>query len=319
MGSMEQSLTKPPFTRSEVRFASGAESVAAWLYHPTNAQQPLPCVVMAHGFTLTRNDGLPRFAQAFAEAGFVVLLFDYRHFGDSSGEPRQLLDIGRQREDFRAALAHARSLPFVDSERLILWGFSLGGGHALSVGEQDAQVAAVISVAPFVNGLANLRLIPLWVLLRATVLALLDGLRALFGRPPLYVPAAGEPGSFALLTAEEALPGYETVTAAAGSTWRNQLAARVLLYVPFENPGGAAARLGVPLMMAVADQDQTVPVGAAVRAARRGARVELKRYAAGHFDMLTRRDVVDDQVDFLRRRILGIHPPKSEVLVEVDL
>ena len=316
---MERSLTDGLPARSEVHFASGTDTCAAWLYAPSDTSKPVPCLVMAHGFTLTRNDTLPRFAEAFAKAGFAALLFDYRHFGDSTGEPRQLLDIQRQREDYRAAVAHARSLPFVDAERIILWGFSFSGGHVLAVGEQDARVAAVISVAPFVNGLANLRITPPGVLVKAVGLALLDGLRALFGGPPLYVPAAGAPGTFALLTAEEALPGYESITSSPDSRWRNQLAARVLLSVPFENPGGAAGRLGVPMLMQVADRDHTVPPGAAVRAGRRASKGELKHYPSGHFEMYTRPDVLDDQLSFLRRRVLGILPPRCEVLVEVDL
>ncbi|MBF5041091.1 alpha/beta hydrolase [Aggregicoccus sp. 17bor-14] len=316
---MDRGPTEAPFTRSEVHFASGAERCAAWLYRPTAKPGPLPCVVMAHGFTLTRNDALPRFAEAFAREGFAALLFDYRHFGDSEGEPRELLDIARQREDYRAALAYARTLPFVDAERLVLWGFSFSGGHVLAVGEQDADVAAVVSIAPFVNGLANLRITPLRVLLRAAGLAVLDGLRALFGRAPLYVPAVGEPGTFALLTSEEAMPGYASITSSADSRWVNRLAARLLLHVPFENPGGAAGRLGVPLFMAVANRDLTVPPEAAVRAAQRAPKLELRRYDTGHFEMYRRPDVLDDQLSFLRRRVLGILPPKSELLVEVEL
>jgi uncharacterized protein len=316
---MERSPTAGAVARSEVRFASGTDTCAAWLYQPADTSEPVPCVVMAHGFTLTRNDALPRFAEAFAKAGFAALVFDYRHFGDSTGEPRQLLDIQRQREDYRAAVAHARSLPFVDAERIVLWGSSLSGGHVLAVGEQDARVAAVISVAPFVNGLAILRTAPVGVLLEAVRLALVDGLRALFGRPPLYVPAVGAPGTFALFTAEEALPGYASITSGPDSRWRNQLAARVLLHLPFENPGGAAGRLGVPLLMLVADRDHTLPPRAAVRAARRASRLQLEHYPAGHFELYARPDVLEDQVAFLRRRVLGIRPPVSELLVEVEL
>jgi hypothetical protein len=43
------------------------------------------------------------FAQRFAAAGYYALVFDYRHFGDSDGEPRRLLDIKRQLQDWRRA------------------------------------------------------------------------------------------------------------------------------------------------------------------------------------------------------------------------
>ena len=63
---------------------------------------------MAHGFGATKDSGLLPFAEAFAEAGLDVLLFDYRCFGESSGEPRQLAWPPRHREDYRAAIAKLR-------------------------------------------------------------------------------------------------------------------------------------------------------------------------------------------------------------------
>ena len=41
----------------------------------------------------------------------AAFVFDYRHLGSSDGEPRQLLDIGRQLEDLHAAVAHVRARP----------------------------------------------------------------------------------------------------------------------------------------------------------------------------------------------------------------
>ena len=96
--------------REDLTFPSGEDTCAAWLYRPDGAAGPVPCVVMAHGFTATRGDRLPAYAERFAAAGLAVLLFDYRHFGDSTGTPRQLLDIGRQQADYRAAVAFARTL-----------------------------------------------------------------------------------------------------------------------------------------------------------------------------------------------------------------
>ena len=64
---------------------------------------------MAHGFSATRRDGLEPYAERFADAGFGVLLFDYRGFGDSGGEPRQVIDIRGQQDDYRAAIRAARA------------------------------------------------------------------------------------------------------------------------------------------------------------------------------------------------------------------
>ncbi len=86
----------------------------------------MPCVVMAHGFGGTRTARLDAFAERFAAAGLAAVVFDYRYFGDSTGEPRQLIDIKRQIDDWRAAVAFTRTLPEVDNAA------HRGLGHARS-------------------------------------------------------------------------------------------------------------------------------------------------------------------------------------------
>ena len=113
--------------RSDVKFPSGGVNCSAWLYRP-DADGSLPLVVMAHGFAGTRDMRLDAYAERFAQAGIAALLFDYRHFGASEGEPRQLLDIGKQHEDYRAAIAYARRLGWVDADRIALFGSSFSGG-----------------------------------------------------------------------------------------------------------------------------------------------------------------------------------------------
>ncbi len=88
----------------DVRIPCHGEQLAAYVYRPGTTQGDAPCVVMAHGFSGTRDDGLPGYAEAFRDAGFVVVLFDYRHFGASTGEPRQLLSNARQLDDYRAVI-----------------------------------------------------------------------------------------------------------------------------------------------------------------------------------------------------------------------
>ena len=79
------------------------------------------------------------------------MLFDFRHLGDSDGEPRQLVSPKLQLEDFRAAVAHARGLPGVDPDKIVLWGMSLSGGQVITVAVEDRRIAAVISVVGSVD------------------------------------------------------------------------------------------------------------------------------------------------------------------------
>ena len=60
--------------------------IAAWLWHPEGATG---AVVLGHGLSAVHDQRLPAYAERFADAGLAALLFDYRHFGSSGGEPRR--------------------------------------------------------------------------------------------------------------------------------------------------------------------------------------------------------------------------------------
>ncbi len=294
-------------TRSDVTFPSAGERCAAYLYPPAGGLDPAapaPCVVMAHGFSATRDDGLPAYATAFAQAGLAVLLFDYRHFGSSSGEPRQLLDIGRQQADYRAAVAHARGLAGVDPGRIALWGSSFSGGHVLAVAAEDPRIAAVVAQAPFVDGIAVLRGTPPRTVLRGALEGLLDAVGALLGRAPRSLPAVGPPGSFAAMTQPEAEPGFAAIVPH-GSRWENRVAARVMLRIAAYRPGRRAAGLRMPVLVGVCDGDEVTPPAPAARVAERAPRGELVRYPYGHFDVYADPRPRGDQVAFLARHLLG--------------
>lgn len=110
--------------RQKVRFVSGGTQCAALHYPGTNGA----CVVMAGGLAVTKEPGTDPFAGRFNEAGFTVLAFDFRRFGESGGRPRQVARVGEQLADWEAAIAFARTLPGVDPARLAIWGFSLASG-----------------------------------------------------------------------------------------------------------------------------------------------------------------------------------------------
>jgi fermentation-respiration switch protein FrsA (DUF1100 family) len=291
--------------RTDLTFVSGGEMCAAWLYRPDPGGGTVPCVVMAHGFSATREDGLADYAERFAAAGMAVLVFDYRHFGASGGEPRQLLDIARQHADYHAAIACARGLDGIDPKRIALFGSSFSGGHVVCVAAKDDRIAAVVSQCPHADGVATVRAIPLANIARGTLAGIRDQAGALVGRPPHTMPAVGAPGTFAAMTAPEAEPGF-TAIVSEGSQWRNEVAARIMLHVPLYRPVAKAAKVRCPALFCVCDRDETTPPGAAVRMAERAPRGEAKHYPAGHFDiykgeMFER--VVADQLEFLARTL----------------
>ncbi len=73
-------------------------------------QRP-PVVVAAHGIAGQKDMGLEPFAETFASKGMAVLLFDYRNFGGSEGEPRNWVSPRRHLQDWDAALDYVRVRP----------------------------------------------------------------------------------------------------------------------------------------------------------------------------------------------------------------
>lgn len=301
-------------TRAAVDFDSEGVRCGAWHY-PTSGRSA-GCVVMAHGFGATVDCGLEGFARGLSEAGFPVLAFDYRGFGRSDGDPRQVVDINAQLQDYRAAIRAARGLPGVDPARIVVWGVSLAGGHVFRLAAEDGSLAAAISLTPAVDGAAAM-----WKILRRDGVrpalgpsgaALRDALSARLGRGPVVVPLAGAPGTGAAVSAPGALQQY---CAIAGPSWRNEVAARVLLQIPRYRPGRLAAEVGCPLLVQIADYDQTAPPEAAMTAARRVQRAEVRHYPADHFDIYPGAEwhdhVLGHQIDFLARHLPGSRPASA--------
>lgn len=138
---------------TDVTFQSANHRCHAWHFTGTGDEflvdDRRPCVVMGHGFSATKDSGLAEYAERLAAAGLDVLAFDYRHFGANSvdGVPAEVNPRSHE-ADFRAAVHHARSLPGVDPERIVIWGVSLSSGHVMNVAAQDSSVAAVIAMTP---------------------------------------------------------------------------------------------------------------------------------------------------------------------------
>jgi pimeloyl-ACP methyl ester carboxylesterase len=294
--------------REDIEFESHGDRCAAWLFRPAGEDPgPVPAVVMAHGFTATRHESLAPFAERFSDSGIATLAFDYRGFGDSAGEDRQVLSIERQLEDVAAAIAFIRDTEGIDPARTALWGSSFGGGLTLETAARDHSLACAIAQVPFAEGPAMLGAVPPANALKLTAEALKDmrARRSGFGR--VMIPAAGPPGTLAAMTSEDALPGFEAIKDA-GSRHENRVAAAIAVEALLWRPGKKAGRIECPLLVQVAERDLDTPPAPAARAAARAPKGELRRYDCGHFGVYLEPwfdRVVADQVDFLRRHLLA--------------
>lgn len=296
-------------TRTDIEFLSHGQTCRGWLCLPAGERPPAgwPTVVMAHGFGATRECGLLGFAEHFAAAGFAALIFDYRHFGASDGRPRQLLSITRQLQDWHAAIAWARGAEGLDGSRLVAWGTSFSGGHALMMGAREPDLAAIVCQCPMMDGLAASGAVVqyggLGLLLRVVGHGLLD-LAAALGGGAHYVPSVGPTGTTAMMTSADADSGYRAM-APEGFDFR--VAARVGLTLWSYRPVTQAGRVRCPALLLLCDHDTVAPVRAAEAVAMRlGERAEVKRYPVGHFDVYQGEAFarsVADQVEFLQRHL----------------
>jgi uncharacterized protein len=301
-----------PFSTSEETFMSEGVRCAARVYRPAasgSAPSARPVVTMGHGFGGVRALRLYSYAERFVAEGYVVVVFDYRGFGESEGTPRQLLDVGMQHQDWRAALGFARSLFGVDPERVIAWGTSFGGGHVITLAGQGEKLAAIIAQVPHVSGPAAVRATGLAPSLRVIRLGIRDQIAALWGRPPVYVPAVGEPGSTAIMTTPDAVPGLMLQAEESGlkeGDYPYYVAARITLRIGFYSPARHAAGVTCPALVQIAAHDAVTPRRVAEGAAAKMTQSSVHVYECGHFEPYVAPlfdQVVSDQLTFMRAHV----------------
>ncbi|MFO1469470.1 MAG: alpha/beta hydrolase [Turneriella sp.] len=295
------------FERNDIAFASGNkdELCRGWLYLPQAPKGKLPAVVMAHGFGAVKELRLDAYAEKFVAAGFAVLVFDYRHFGQSEGEPRQLIDIGQQLEDWRAALLYIRHHSAVDANRIALWGTSFAGGHVVEIAATDQKVRCVISQVPHLDGFASASMAGGTQAARLAMEAARDAASGLIGLEPHYVKVAGSAGELAAMTSDNVATIWPRMIPQ-GFSFDNRVAARIFLHLPLYSPERCADKMTMPWLIQVATKDQTTPVGPAERAAARAPKATLIQYDADHFDVYLPPlfdTVVAAQVEFLRTHL----------------
>ncbi|MEJ7929413.1 CocE/NonD family hydrolase [Ramlibacter sp. AN1015] len=144
-------------TEKAVEFRSGEDVCKGVLTMPEGASGDVPLVIMAGGWCYTKEIVMPHYSKFFHDIGCATLRFDYRRFGESTGEPRQHINPWDQIEDYRNALSYAATLPGIDKKRTGIWGISYSGGHVLVTAALDSRAAFAISTIPVVDGFQTMR------------------------------------------------------------------------------------------------------------------------------------------------------------------
>ena len=137
----------------EISFYSQGTRLAGTLKLPDEAPSPWPGIVQGPGWLGLRDARLYHpYHEALLAAGFAVLVFDYRGFGDSEGSAEYLDPMG-QVADIRSAVTYLAGREDVDARRIGLFGSGgTGGGNAICAAALDERVRAVVSQVPIADG-----------------------------------------------------------------------------------------------------------------------------------------------------------------------
>jgi uncharacterized protein len=132
-----------------VTFPSGGEVLTGTLFVPPGPADGLrPAVVVAGGQTCVKEQMAGRYAERLAARGYAALAFDFRGFGESSGEPRDYESPSRKVEDLHSALTFLAGQPDLDPGRLAALGIGVGAGYVAVEAAEDPRLRALALVAP---------------------------------------------------------------------------------------------------------------------------------------------------------------------------
>jgi pimeloyl-ACP methyl ester carboxylesterase len=262
-----------------------------------------PVVILGQGFGAERTMGTGGFVRAFVNAGYAVFSFDYRSFGASAGEPRQLVHAKRHCQDWYNAVQYVRSLRSIDNQQVFLWGSSFAGGHVLVTASRVHGIAGVISQVPFCSSRSTVSNTRAGKMIASLAHALLDTLLSLVGLQHRVALLARPGEGFALMDWPGWYESYMKI-AQGSSTWVNSMPARSIFATTNYNPIDSAQGIKCPVLIISGAKDQAIPrsdVLATVEKIPHCRHVELD---FDHFDLYEGFDLHEQavtlQLEFLR-------------------
>ena len=309
-----------PACRQNITFDVDGLALNGWLYLPqdttdkdstrknaTKQLKSVPCIVLNSGFCGTKDMILEKYALRFVKAGYAALTFDYRHFGDSEGKPRQLYSEPKQLEDIKAAIDYARSRKEIDPGKIVIWGTSSSGNFGMKIASEDRKILGVIGQTPSINSEADEQRIfkrdgIVWIL-KLLVHAQRDMGRSRFGLSAHTIPAVGKPKTTAVHIGPGIYEGY-TQFAKYSGTFKNEVCARIIFEQEEESLQEAAKKINCPILLLLCENDNINSADSPEEIeAILGNKLKIVKYPIGHFDIYTGEyfeKTINEQILFIK-------------------
>lgn len=274
--------------RRDVTFLSSGSRCSGWLYTPDSIGHRLraPAVVMAHGFSAVKEQGLDRFAERFVAAGLVTLVFDYRYFGASEGTPRGRLFPADQIEDYRNAITWLSEQPEVDAARIGVWGTSFSGGLVCHLAVFDRRVKTVVAQVPSVLNYESRRAMDPERIDRLAELLLHDRIARYKTGEVKYIKVVAPQGEPAIMPGQESYDAFMTLKERAPN-WVNGVTLDSLEAVREFDPTRFIHLIApTPLLIVAAEYDSLIPIHLVTEAFTRAREPKaLVTLPCRHFDV----------------------------------
>jgi uncharacterized protein len=137
------------FEKRAVSFQVDGQTLRGDLYLPrgASASNKVPAVVVGGSLTSVKEQMSASYAQELAKRGIAALAFDYRHYGQSEGQPRQLENVETKKTDLKAAVSFLQTVPSIQAQGISLLGVCTSGGNVIQAAAEDSRVRSVATVA----------------------------------------------------------------------------------------------------------------------------------------------------------------------------
>lgn len=259
--ALGQSIDSTNISMNNVSFFSDGFLVRGCLYMPSDSiNEKLPAIVMAPGFSGTKECNYQIFAAAFSKEGFAVLLFDYPNFGESTGSIRGEVDPWQQIQAYRDGISYLASRSDIDANRIGVWGGSYSGGHALVVSAIDNRVKCLVAMTPFISGSYYMKNLPEEIKSFLLQQFNADRLSRVKGEKPIMIPVAtNDSQQFSAISGLRAWDFIESFKDYA-PTFENAVTLKSLEMQLEYEPGWYVQSIGeIPKLFIIAKEDEMVP------------------------------------------------------------
>ncbi|HRA91613.1 MAG TPA: alpha/beta hydrolase, partial [Acinetobacter sp.] len=241
----------------------------------------------------------------FAQAGYAVVLFDYRYWGGSTGKPRELISLNAQLDDWKTMIQFASNCKLIDRRRIVLWGTSLSGGYALSLAADLKNIQAVMVQMPYVDGAETAKLYPLQRYPEALKRSSQDYMGSKMGLVVKTLPVVDQ-HNLCFLPTSDSYYGFHSIVNP-DYYWSGEVPARVFFNLMRYRPIQFVRKINIPVLFIAAKHDSLIPLASSREAATNIAPfVSYHEWEMKHFDAyhgIWFEKAITTQLEFLHQHI----------------